>query len=68
MANIKLKNLAIDLLSNSDSFIQDLSEEQVSLQGGMCAYTDDESSRGCSDVIINFPGKFDLTKIIVKRK
>jgi hypothetical protein len=74
MANIKLIELAAnitnetDLLGNLDSFIRDLSEEQVSLQGGMCVASDGESSGGCADVIIDFPQKFDLTKIIQKRK
>ncbi len=40
MASIKLKDLAVhdiaeaDLLSNSDSFIRDLSKHELSLQGG----------------------------------
>jgi hypothetical protein len=74
MANIKLIDLAAnsanetDLLGNLDSFIRDLSEEQVSLQGGMCVASDGESSGGCADVIIDFPRKFDFTNIIPKRK
>jgi hypothetical protein len=66
MANITLKDLAN--LQDNGSFIQDLSEEQTNLQGGICAFSTDENSRGCSDVIINFPGKFDLIKFIPKRK
>jgi hypothetical protein len=55
MANIKLIDLAAnsanetDLLGNLDSFIRDLSEQQVSLQGGMCVASDGESSGGCAD-------------------
>jgi hypothetical protein len=74
MANITLKDLAAnsanetDSLGNLDSFIRDLAEEQISLQGGMCVASDGESSGGCADVIIDFPQTFDLTKIIQKRK
>jgi hypothetical protein len=70
MANVALKDLAlnstnkVDLGNNSDSFIRDLSEEHVSLYGGMCVASDGESSGGCSDVIINLTWKFDLPKII----
>jgi hypothetical protein len=66
MANITLKDLAN--LQDNGSFIQDLSEEQISLRGGMCVASDGESSGGCSDVIINFPEKFDFIKFIPKRK
>jgi hypothetical protein len=66
MANITVKDL-VNCTENG-SFIRDLSEEQISLRGGMCVASDGESSGGCSDVIIDFPGKFDLTKIILKRK
>lgn len=50
------------------SFVSDLSEEQIGLRGGMCVLDENESSRGCSDVIIDFPRKIDLSKIIYKRK
>jgi hypothetical protein len=66
MANITLKDLAN--LQDNGSFIQDLSEEQISLRGGMCVASDGESSGGCADVIINFPEKFDFIKFILKRK
>jgi hypothetical protein len=66
MANIIVKDLVN--LQDNGSFIQDLSEEQISLRGGMCVASDGESSGGCSDVIINFPEKFDLIKFIPKRK
>jgi hypothetical protein len=66
MANITLKDLAN--FQDNGSFIQDLSEDQTKLQGGMCAFSTDENSRGCSDVIINFPEKFNLIKFIPKRK
>ena len=66
MANITLKDLAN--LQDNGSFIQDLSEEQINLRGGMCVASTDGTSGGCSDVIIDFPRKFDLTKIIPRRK
>jgi hypothetical protein len=74
MANITVKDLAVNNTNevgvnhNSGSFILDLFEEQTSLHGGMCVASDGESSGGCSDVIIDFPRKFDLTKIIQKSK
>lgn len=67
MASITVKNLVNYNLSTEidpTSFIHDLSEEQISLYGGMCV----AGSQGCSDVIIDFPQKFDLVKIIPKRK
>jgi hypothetical protein len=66
MTNIILK----DLVNSQDnvSFIQDLSEEQINLRGGICAFTTDENSRGCSDVIIDFPRKFYPIKPIRKYK
>jgi hypothetical protein len=71
MANITVKDLTNFNLRedvNLKGFVQDLSEEQISLRGGMCAASDGELSGSCSDVIINFPEKFDLTKLILKRK
>jgi hypothetical protein len=71
MANIILKDLVKYDLSeglDSASFIHNLSEEQINLRGGLCAFPTDESMRGCSDVIIDFPQKFDLIKFFKKRK
>lgn len=71
MANITIKSLVNDDLCaevKSINFVRDLSEEQVNLRGGMCAFPTDENPGGCSDAIINFPQKFDLTKIIRKHK
>ena len=48
--------------------LENLSEEQINLRGGMCVASTDGTSGGCSDVIIDFPRKFDLTKIIPRRK
>jgi hypothetical protein len=66
MAKITLKDLVN--LQDNGSFIQDLSEEQINLRGGMCAFSTDENSRGCSDVIINFPQEFYPIKPIRKYK
>jgi hypothetical protein len=66
MANITLKDLVT--LQDNSSFIQDLSEEQINLRGGICAFSTDENSRGCSDVIIDFPRKFYPLKSIRKYK
>ena len=67
MANIIVENLVNHNLSteiDSTSFVHDLSEEQISLSGGMCV----AGSQGCRDVIINFPFKFDPNRIIPKHK
>jgi hypothetical protein len=71
MANITVKDLVNrDLFKEVDlmSFVRDLSEDQINLRGGICAFLTDGTSGGCSDVIIDFPEKFDLSKLIKKRK
>ncbi len=70
MANITVKDLVnYNLCEEIDSvsFVSDLAKEQIGLRGGMCVASDGETSGGCSDVIINFPQKFDSLKIIRKR-
>ncbi len=70
MANITVKNLVnYNLCEEMDSvsFVIDLAGEEISLRGGMCVASDGETYGGCSDVIIDFPQKFDPIKIIRKR-
>ena len=71
MANITVENLVSHHLSSEvdpANFVRDLPEEQMNLFGGMCVASDDGSTAGCSDVIIDFPQELDFVKIIQKRK